>query len=91
MVSSSVESVVLLETGLAHALASWSETLGGRGSLLIKHLELLFFPGDLMGVVIDSTTDFVHTMNVSITSGVVLSEIKRALRTLVYQICEMVV
>ena len=86
MISSAVEGVVLLESGLAHALASRAETLGSRGGLLVKHLELLFFSGDLVGVVVYSTTDFVHTVNVSITPSVVLSEIKRALRTLVYQI-----
>ena len=86
MISSAVEGVVLLESGLAHTLASRAETLGSRGGLLVKHLELLFFSGDLVGVVVYSTTDFVHTVNVSITPCVVLSEIKRALRTLVYQI-----
>lgn len=86
MISTAVEGVVLLKSGLTHALASRAETLGSGGGLLVKHLELLFFPGDLMGVIVDSTTDFVHTVNVSITPSIVLSEIKRALRTLVYQI-----
>ena len=83
VVGSPIESAALLSGRLAHALASSSKTLGSRRGFLVKHCELLLFSLNLLLIIVNSPTDFVHAVDVHITPSVVLCVIKRALRTLV--------